>query len=78
MAKGSKSGSGSSAPLVGSLAGGFLSQGAGIGAIGCKPEDTSFYCQSSRFVMVLKNLLFIVLLLVLAVYLFRNRKKILG
>jgi hypothetical protein len=78
MAKGSKSGSGSSAPLVGSLAGGFLSQGAGFGAIGCKPEDTSFYCQSSRFVMVLKNLLFIVLLLVLAVYLFRNRKKILG
>ncbi len=78
MAKGSKSGSGSSAPLVGSLAGGFLSQGAGIGAIGCKPEDTSFYCQSSRFVMVLKNLLFIVLLLVLAVYLFKNRKKILG
>jgi hypothetical protein len=78
MAKGSKSGSGSSAPLVGSLAGGFLSQGAGIGAIGCKPEDTSFYCQSSRFVMVLKNLLFIVLLLVLAVYLFKNRKKLLG
>jgi hypothetical protein len=69
---------GSSAPLIGSLAGGFLSQGAGIGAIGCKPEDNSFYCQSSRFVMVIKNLLFIVLLLVLAFYLFRNRKKILG
>lgn len=78
MAKGSKSGSGSSAPLIGSLAGGFLSQGAGIGAIGCKPEDKSFYCQSSRFVMVIKNLLFIVLLLVLVIYLFRNRKKFLG
>jgi hypothetical protein len=78
MAKGSKSGSGSSAPLVGSLAGGFLSQGAGIGALGCKPEDTSFYCRSSRFVGSLKNVLFIVLLLVLAVYLFRNRKQFLG
>jgi len=69
---------GSSAPLIGSLAGGFLSQGAGIGAIGCKPEDKSFYCQSSRFVGSLKNVLFLVMILVLAVYLFRNRKKILG
>jgi hypothetical protein len=78
MAKGSKSGSGSSAPLVGSLAGGFLSQGAGIGAIGCKPEDTSFYCTSSRFVGSLKNVLFLVMILVLVYYLFRNRKQFLG
>jgi hypothetical protein len=78
MAKGSRSGSGSSAPLIGSLAGGFLSQGAGIGAIGCKPEDTSFYCTSSRFVGSLKNVLFLVMILVLAVYLFRNRKQFLG
>ena len=63
------------APLIGSLAGGFLSQGAGIGAVGCKPEDKSFYCTSSRFVMSLKNILFIVLLMVLAFYLFKNRNQ---
>jgi hypothetical protein len=66
------------APLVGSLAGGFLSQGAGIGAVGCKPEDTSFYCTSSRFVGSLKNVLFLVMILVLVYYLFRNRKQFLG
>ena len=77
MAKGSRSGSGSSAPLIGSsLAGGFLSQGAGIGAIGCKPEDNSFYCRFSRFVMILKNALFVALILVFLVFLFRNRKKL--
>ena len=63
--------------LVGSLAGGFLSQGAGIGAVGCKPEDDSFYCKSSRFVMVIKNILFIVLCVFLLYYLFKNRKKLL-
>ena len=70
MAKGS-----GSAPLMGSLAGGFLAQGAGTGAIGCKPEDTSFYCRSSRFVMIIKNILFLVMILVLAYYLFKNRKQ---
>jgi hypothetical protein len=65
----------SNVPLVaGAVGGGFLSQGAGLGAIGCKPEDTSFYCQSSRFVMNVKNVLFIVLLLALGYYLFKNRK----
>jgi hypothetical protein len=78
MAKGSGSGSGSSAPLIGSLAGGFLSQGAGIGAVGCKPEDKSFYCQSSRFIMIIKNILFFVLLLALVYYLFVNRKQFFG
>ena len=77
MAKGSgKTGSGSLA--VGALAGGALSQGAGIGAIGCSPEDKSFYCQSSRFVMIIKNVLFMILLLALVYYLFRNRTKIFG
>jgi hypothetical protein len=65
----------SNVPLVAGAAGGVLSQGAGLGAIGCKPEDTSFYCQSSRFVMNVKNVLFIVLLLALGYYLFKNRKK---
>jgi hypothetical protein len=76
MAK--RSGSGSGSLGVGAIAGGVLSQGAGIGALGCKPDDTSFYCQSSRFVMVLKNILFIVLLLALVYYLFVNRKQFLG
>ena len=75
MTKGSSVGS---APLIGSLAGGFFAQGAGIGAIGCKPEDKSFYCQSSRFIMILKNILFVVMLLVLAYYLFKNRKQFMG
>lgn len=66
------------APLFGSLAGGFLAQGAGIGAIGCKPEDTSFYCRSSRFVMNLKNVLFVLMCLVLVWYLFKNRKQFMG
>ena len=69
---------GSMAPVVASVGGGVLSQGAGIGALGCKPEDTSFYCQSSRFVMVLKNLLFIIMLLVLVYYVAKNRKKLFG
>jgi len=73
MAKGS-----GNAPLIGSLAGGALSGGAGIGAIGCKPEDNSFYCRSSRFVMVIKNLLFLILLLALVFYLFKNRKQFMG
>ena len=59
---------------MGALAGGVLSQGAGIGALGCKPEDKSFYCTLNRWVMNLKNILFIVLLLALVYYLFRNRK----
>ena len=70
--------SNNSAAFGGAVAGGVLSQGAGIGAIGCKPDDTSFYCRSSRFVMNLKNILFIVLLLVLVFYLFKNRKQFLG
>jgi hypothetical protein len=73
-----KSNSNSNAPLFGSIAGGVLSQGAGIGAIGCKPEDNSFYCKSSRFVMILKNFLFIFLCLALVVYLFTNRKQFMG
>ena len=73
MAKGSRTGSG--APILGSLAGGFLSQGAGIGAIGCKPEDNSFYCRFSRFVMNIKGALFIVMILALVFYLFKNRKQ---
>ena len=77
MAKGSSSSS-SNVPLVGSLAGGFLSQGAGLGAIGCKPEDKSFYCQSSRFVMNLKNILFLIMCLALVYYLFKNRKQFMG
>ena len=68
----------STGPLLGSLAGGFLSQGAGLGAIGCKPEDTSFYCQSSRFVMNIKNVLFIIMCLALMYYLFKNRKQFMG
>jgi hypothetical protein len=76
MAKGSKSGSGSLG--VGALAGGVLSQGAGIGALGCKPDDTSFYCSLNRWVINIKNILFIVLLLALVYYLFRNRKQFLG
>ncbi len=70
MAKGS-----GSAPLMGALGGGFLAQGAGIGAIGCKPEDKSFYCQSSRFVMIIQNILFVIMILGLAYYLFKNRKQ---
>jgi hypothetical protein len=70
--------SSSNAPLIGAAAGGVLAQGAGIGAIGCSPEDKSFYCQSSRFVMIAKNILFMVLLAVLAYYLFKNRKKFMG
>jgi len=67
-----------SAAFGGAIAGGVLSQGAGIGAIGCKPDDNSFYCRSSRFVMVAKNILFIVLLFALVLYLFKNRKQFLG
>jgi hypothetical protein len=70
--------SGSNATIFGSIAGGVLSQGAGIGAIGCKPEDNSFYCKSSRFVMIIKNLLFFILCLALLVYLFANRKQFMG
>jgi hypothetical protein len=73
-----KKSSGSGAGFVGALGGGLLSQGAGIGAIGCKPEDTSFYCQSSRFVMNVKNVLFIVMILALIYYLFKNRKQFMG
>lgn len=40
MAKGSFSGN---AGFFGAVGGGVLAQGAGIGAIGCKPEDKSFY-----------------------------------
>ena len=65
-----------SAGLVGSIGGGILSGGAGVGAIGCKPEDNSFYCKSSRFVMILKNILFFVMLLVLLYYVFKNRSSI--
>ena len=75
MAKGSSSGN---AGFFGAVGGGVLAQGAGIGAIGCKPEDKSFYCQSSRFVMSLKNILFLVMLVVLAYYLFKNRKQFMG
>jgi hypothetical protein len=74
----SKKGSGSGAGFVGALGGGFLAQGAGIGAIGCKPEDQSFYCRSSRFVMNVKNILFIVMILALIYYLFKNRKQFMG
>ena len=70
--------SSSNAPLFGSIAGGVLSQGAGIGAIGCKPEDNSFYCKSNRFVMILKNFLFMLLCFALLVYLFMNRKQFMG
>jgi hypothetical protein len=70
--------SSSSAPILGSIAGGVLSQGAGIGALTCKPEDNSLYCQSSRFVMILKNFLFSILCLALVYYLFKNRKQFLG
>ena len=70
--------SSSNAPLFGAAAGGVLSSGAGLGAIGCKPEDTSFYCKSSRFVMVLKNILFVALCLALVFYLFKNRKNLMG
>ena len=65
-----------SAGLIGSIGGGILSGGAGVGAIGCKPEDNSFYCKSSRFVMILKNILFFVMLLVLLYYVFKNRSSI--
>jgi hypothetical protein len=74
MAKGSGSGSG----FVGAVGGSVLAQGAGIGAIGCKPEDKSFYCRSSRFVMVIKNLIFLALLLALVIYLFNHRKDFMG
>ena len=67
-----------SAVLLGSVGGGFLSQGAGIGAIGCKPEDNSFYCKSSRFVMTVKNILFLIMLLALIYYVFKNRTSFMG
>ena len=67
-----------SAVLLGSVGGGILSGGAGIGAIGCKPEDNSFYCKSSRFVMILKNILFFVLLLAFIYYVFKNRSSFMG
>jgi len=75
MAKGS---SGSNAGFFGALGGGFLAQGAGIGAIGCNSEDKSFYCQSSRFVMSLKNILFLIMCLVFIYYLVKNRKQFMG
>jgi len=64
--------------LVGSVAGGFLSQGAGLGAIGCAKEDNSFYCKSSRFIMNVKNILFIIMCIGLAYYLFKNRSQFIG
>lgn len=64
-------------PALGGLAaGGILSQGSGVGALGCKPEDNSFYCKSSRLVMNIKNIIFIILVLALIYYLFKNRKTI--
>jgi hypothetical protein len=55
---------------------GVLSSGAGIGAIGCKSDDTSFYCRSSRFVMNVKNVMFIVACLALIYFVIANRGKI--
>ena len=55
---------------------GILSSGAGIGAIGCKPDDTSFYCRSSRFVMNVKNVMFIVSCLAFIYFVIANRGKI--
>lgn len=71
-------GKGSGALAGGALAGGVLSQGAGVGAIGCKPEDKSLYCNLNRWVMNIKNILFIILILALVYYLFKNRKQFLG
>jgi hypothetical protein len=68
----------SAAPVLGAAAGGVLSSGAGLGAVGCKPDDTSFYCRSSRLVMNLKNILFILLCIALVFYLFKNRKQFMG
>jgi len=78
MAKKTKMQTQSSAPLLAGAAGGVLSQGAGLGAIGCKPEDNSFYCKSSRFVMNVKNILFIIMILALGFFLFKNRKQFMG
>ena len=64
--------------LIGSVAGGFLSQGAGTGALGCSQEDNSFYCKSSRLVMNIKNILFIIMCIALIYYLFKNRKQFMG
>ena len=55
---------------------GILSSGAGLGAVGCKPEDTSFYCTSSRFVMNVKNVFFVIACIALLYYVFSNRNKI--
>jgi hypothetical protein len=43
----------------------FVAQGAGLGATNCRPDDTSFYCVSSRLVMDLKNIIFIFMVLVM-------------
>ena len=69
----------SSVPLIGAAVGGsVLSSGAGMGAIGCKPDDTSFYCTSSRLVMNLKNILFIMMCIALVFYVIKNRKQFMG
>ena len=57
----------------GLFAAGFLSQGAGLGAIGCAPDDDSFYCKSSRIVMIIKNILFFALLAFVAYFLFKGK-----
>lgn len=59
------------------LAGGFLSAGAGGGVI-CPPGDTSLTCKLNRGVSSIKNIIFIVLFIWLAYYMFQNRKNIFG
>jgi hypothetical protein len=71
MAKSSKSDSGANA----ALAGGFLSSGAGSGVI-CTPEDKSITCQLKRGVSNIQSVIFILLVLWLIYYIFKNRKKI--
>jgi uncharacterized membrane protein YfcA len=65
----------SNASTTAGLAGGFLSSGAGAGVM-CPPGDTSLTCKLSRGVTSIKNIIFIVLFIWLAYYMFRNRKNI--
>ena len=73
MAKGKSSGDGSSTGAL--LGAGFLSSGAGSGFI-CKDEDTGIACTIKKVVSSVQGILFLLLVLYLIYYVFKNRKTI--
>ena len=59
--------------MTGLVVGGALSSGAGSGSI-CLAGDTSFSCRMTNFVGMIKNIIFLFILLYIIYFAYKNRR----